>query len=72
MAGYSVSARTTAHPMMCVNDTLPPSARRRSWLLTMRRLTSSSFAGNVRTEVAVGRSRLSPMRLAMAAPAPFS
>src|SRR3954466_9613801 len=39
--------------MMWVNDTLPPRARAR-WLLMTVRLSHSSFTGTERTEVAVG------------------
>src|SRR6266545_795309 len=39
--------------MMWVNDTLPPRARAR-WLLMTVRLSQSSFTGTERTEVAVG------------------
>ena len=52
-------------PMRWVKLTLPPWVSRRSWLLTIRRLTSSSLAGTVRTEVAVGTARLSSIRLAI-------
>jgi len=54
---------------MCVNDTLPIRVRRR-WLLMMLRLTSSSFAGTVRTDVAVGTARLASMFSTMRAPTP--
>ena len=47
----------SAHPMRCVNDTLPPRERRR-WLLITMRLSIMSFAGMVRTLVAVGTVRL--------------
>ena len=43
--------------MRCVNDTLPPRERRR-WLLITMRLSIMSFAGIVRTLVAVGTVRL--------------
>ena len=56
------SARSTAKPMRCVNETLPPRARAR-WLLRIWRLISSSLAGTVRTDVAVGTSRLASMLL---------
>src|SRR5215207_10227556 len=46
-----------AQPMRCVNDTLPPRERRR-WLLITMRLSIMSFAGMVRTLVAVGTERL--------------
>ena len=47
----------SAQPMRCVNDTLPPRERRR-WLLITMRLSIMSFAGMVRTLVAVGTVRL--------------
>ncbi len=72
MAGRSASAWTTAHPMRWVKLTLPPWVRRASWLLMMRRLTSSSLAGSVRTDVAVGISRLASIRSAITADAPRS
>ncbi len=46
--------------MMCVNDTLPPRARER-WLLMTIRLSQSSLTGTERTEVAVGTVRLASM-----------
>ena len=46
--------------MMCVNDTLPRPVRA-SWLFKIDRFTSRSFAGMVRTEVAVGTARLAAM-----------
>src|SRR3954452_20721005 len=49
--------------MRCVNDTLPPAARRR-WLLMTIRLSIMSFAGMVRTLVAVGTLRLASMLVA--------
>src|SRR5579875_424961 len=48
-----MSALTSAQPMMWVKLTLPPRARRR-WLLMTIRLSIISFAGMVRTLVAVG------------------
>src|SRR4029079_13738235 len=46
--------------MRCVNETLPPRARRR-WLLITIRLSIMSLAGIVRTLVAVGTVRLASM-----------
>ena len=68
----SARARATANPIMWVKLTFPPWVSRCSWLLIIRRLTSSSLAGMVRTEVAVGTSRLSSIRLAMVAEIPIS
>ena len=48
-----MSALTSAQPIMWVKLTLPPRARRR-WLLITIRLSIMSFAGIVRTLVAVG------------------
>src|ERR1700712_257900 len=45
---------------MWVNETLPPRARLR-WLLMTMRLSIMSFAGTVRTLVAVGTVRLASM-----------
>src|SRR5690349_18219028 len=42
-----------AHPMRCVKLTLPPRVRA-MWLLITIRLSIMSFAGTVRTLVAVG------------------
>ncbi len=53
LARKSCSACTIAHPMRCVKEILPPRARRR-WLFTTIRLSIISFAGIVRTLVAVG------------------
>src|SRR3954468_2424417 len=53
MFGKSSSARTSAYPIRCVKETLPPRARAR-WLLMTMRLSASSFAGTARTLVAVG------------------
>src|SRR5689334_1405543 len=57
--------------MMCVNDTLPPRARER-WLLMTIRLSQSSLTGTERTEVAVGTVRLASMFWAVRAGAPRS
>src|SRR5690606_31126272 len=57
--------------MMWVNDTLPPRARRR-WLLITMRLSKSSLTGTARTLVAVGRARLDSMLVAVRAGAPRS
>ena len=48
-----MSVCTIAHAMRCVNEILPPRARLR-WLLMTMRLSIISFAGIVRTLVAVG------------------
>src|SRR4051794_6977570 len=55
--------------MMCVNDTLPPRARAR-WLLITMRLSISSLTGTERTLVAVGTVRLASMFCAVRAGAP--
>ncbi len=57
--------------MMWVNDTLPPRARER-WLLMTIRLSQSSLTGTERTEVAVGTLRLASMFWAVRAGAPRS
>src|SRR6478672_6600769 len=57
--------------MMWVNDTLPPRARER-WLLMTIRLSQSSLTGTERTEVAVGTLRLTSMFWAVRAGAPRS
>ena len=57
--------------MRWVKLTLPAPVRAR-WLLRIWRLTSSSFAGTVRTEVAVGTVRLASMFSAMRAATPRS
>ena len=48
-----MSAWISAHPMRCVKLTLPPRVRD-MWLLITIRLSIMSFAGTVRTLVAVG------------------
>src|SRR3954453_20469280 len=55
--------------MMCVNDTLPPRARAR-WLLITMRLSIRSLTGTERTLVAVGTVRLASMFFAVRAGAP--
>src|SRR5215203_5031224 len=57
--------------MRCVKDTLPPRARAR-WLLITIRLSHSSFTGTVRTLVAVGTLRLTSMFCAVRMGAPRS
>src|SRR6478736_6665568 len=57
--------------MRWVNDTLPPRARAR-WLLMTVRLSMSSLAGTARTEVAVGTSRLASMLSTTRAAGPLS
>ncbi len=67
----SFTACTTAQPMRCVNETLPPRALAR-WLLITVRLSMSSLAGTARTEVAVGTVRLVSMLSTTRAAAPRS
>src|SRR4051794_15916611 len=55
--------------MMWVNETLPPRARLR-WLLMTMRLSQSNFTGMLRTEVAVGTASEMSMFLAVAAAMP--
>src|SRR6478609_10536723 len=55
--------------MMWVNDTLPPRARAR-WLLMTVRLSHSSFTGTERTDVAVGTLRELSMFCTVRAGAP--
>src|SRR5690348_7454773 len=55
--------------MRWVNDTLPPRARAR-WLLITIRLSMSSLTGTERTLVAVGTARLASMFCAVRAGAP--
>src|SRR4051794_38347293 len=55
--------------MRCVKLTLPRPGRER-WLFRICRLTSSSFAGTLRTEVAVGTPRLASMFSTIRAAAP--
>src|SRR5438128_1512244 len=57
--------------MRWVNETLPPRARAR-WLLMTMRLSHSSLTGTVRTLVAVGTVRLLSMFWAVRAGAPRS
>src|ERR1700712_982832 len=66
-----MSALTSAHPMMWVKLTLPPRARRR-WLLMTIRLSIISFAGIVRTLVAVGMDSDASMLVARAFAIPRS
>ncbi len=66
-----MSAWTSAKPMMCVNETLPPRARAR-WLLITIRLSQSSLTGTWRTLVAVGTVRLTSMFCTVRAGAPRS
>src|SRR5215207_4562881 len=60
-----------AQPMRCVKDTLPPRERRR-WLLITIRLSIMSFAGIVRTLVAVGTVSEASMLAARVFGSPFS
>src|SRR5271154_3961228 len=55
--------------MMCVKLTLAPVVRA-NWLFRMRRLTSRSRAGTVRTLVAVGTAKLASMLATMRDAAP--
>src|SRR3954467_11371509 len=55
--------------MRCVKLTFPRPVRER-WLFRIWRLTSSSFAGTLRTDVAVGTPRLASMFSTMRAAAP--
>src|SRR3954452_12931210 len=71
MTGNSASARTSAKPIRCVKETLPPRPRRR-WLLMTTRLSISSLAGIARTLVAVGTARLASMLETTRAAAPLS
>ena len=57
--------------MMWVNDTLPPRARAR-WLLMTVRLSHSSLTGTERTDVAVGTDSDASMLAAVRAGAPRS
>src|SRR5215212_9789391 len=57
MFGNFLTACTIAYPIRWVNEILPPRVRLR-WLLMTIRLSIISFAGMVRTLVAVGIVRL--------------
>ncbi len=57
--------------MMCVKLTFAPVVRA-SWLFRIRRLTSRSRAGTVRTLVAVGTARLASMLATIREAAPRS
>src|SRR3954451_3391107 len=69
ISGIERRALTRAQPMTWVNETLPPRARER-WLLITMRLSISSFTGTDRTLVAVGTRRLASMFCAVRAGAP--
>src|SRR4051794_15730381 len=69
ISGIERRALTRAQPMTWVNETLPPRARDR-WLLITMRLSISSFTGTDRTLVAVGTRRLASMFCAVRAGAP--
>src|SRR5437773_4632796 len=71
MFGWSASALTSAYPMKWVKLALPPRARRR-WLLITMRLSASSLAGTARTLVAVGTARDASMLRTTLAAAPRS
>ncbi len=69
ISGSVFSALTSAHPIRCVNETLPPRALFR-WLLITIRLSISSLTGTCRTLVAVGTWRLLSMFCTVRAGAP--
>src|SRR5215204_1864834 len=69
ISGCVRSALTSAYPIRWVKLTLPPRARRR-WLLMTMRLSASSLAGTARTLVAVGTARLVCMLATTRAAAP--
>ena len=68
ITGHSVAARTMAHAIRCVNESLIP--RSLSWVLIALRLASSVSTGSVRNDVAVGVVRLSSMALTSIAAGP--
>src|SRR3954447_3762599 len=70
ISGISASALTTAKPIRCVKDTLPPRLRCSALLMTVR-LSMSSLAGTARTLVAVGTARLAFMFDTTRAAGPF-
>ncbi len=72
MTGVAFRASITAKPIRWVKLTLPALPVRLSWLLRMRRLTSSKRAGTTRKLVAVGMSRLAVMLATMRPAAPRS
>src|SRR4051794_13700397 len=69
ISGSVLSALTRAQPTRWVNEILPPRARRR-WLLMTIRLSQSSLTGTWRTLVAVGTVRLASMFCTVRAGAP--
>ena len=69
MAGIFCTAFAIAYAMRCVKLTLPRPTRLR-WLFRIWRLTSTSFAATVRTDVAVGTARLASMLSTTRAAAP--
>ena len=71
IAGTFATAFAIANAMRCVKLTLPCPTRLR-WLFRIWRLTSSSFAATVRTDVAVGTWRLASMFSTMRAAEPRS
>src|SRR3954452_5368077 len=71
ISGIALSALTRANPIRCVNDTLPPRARDR-WLLITIRLSQRSFTGTERTDVAVGTVSEASMLATVRAGAPRS
>src|SRR3978361_904948 len=70
ISGIERSALTRANPIRWVKETLPPRARAR-WLLMTMRLSHSSLTGTERTLVAVGTLRLASMLATVRAGAPF-
>src|SRR6185312_8827937 len=70
-SGIDLRALTSAKPIRWVNDTLPPRARDR-WLLMTIRLSQSSLTGTDRTDVAVGTLSESSMLATVRAGAPRS
>ena len=71
ISGIARSALTSAKPIRCVNDTLPPRARAR-WLLITIRLSQRSLTGTERTLVAVGTDSETSMFCTVRAGAPRS
>jgi len=69
ISGSVFSAFTSAQPIRWVKETLPPRARLR-WLLMTMRLSISNLTGTWRTLVAVGTVRLVSMFCAVRADAP--
>src|SRR6195952_672702 len=70
ISGIERSALTRANPIRWVKETLPPRARAR-WLLMTMRLSQSSLTGTDRTLVAVGTVRLASVFGTVRAGAPL-